>query len=379
MQISPVSLLALLLCALTGCGTERPVLRECEAPRPAANASDSVPVTLHLDYAAAEAIIRALEQDSLSDSEVDALLRIHGVRATVDNVTRYIPQLGVPEFRSEIRHFVRRKRAGPHEEFQLSHVWRERSRVRELIDAIRAGEREITRQELSDLEPYRPDTGPLSIRVYFTAGGVSDGFLFDDQSRPEFYANLARARGDLNAVVGNLAHETYHVMQKAAQRRAGLHAVADSTGALPEPDRLVALTLLEGVANYVVDPTCSASYRAREGPQSVERYHRNAQPARVQENFAVFDTVLGGLRAGRMSWAEADRRGFSGDEDARFYFVGYQMARAIELHCGTACIPRLFEQPPVEFFRQYITLYREHPEIRWRFAPETESFLMSPR
>lgn len=70
---------------------------------------------------------------------------------------------------------------------------------------------------------------------------------------------------------------------------------------------------------------------------------------------------------------------FSRRYDARFYFVGYEMAKAIERHCGTACILRLFEQPAVEFFRQYISVYREHPEIRWRFAPETESYLMSPR
>ena len=70
-------------------------------------------------------------------------------------------------------------------------------------------------------------------------------------------------------------------------------------------------------------------------------------------------------------------RGFSrsAEDEERFYFVGYEMAKAIERHCGTACIPRLFEQPSVAFFRQYISLYREHPEIRWRFSQETETFI----
>lgn len=370
---------ALLLCALSGCGTSRPTPVDCGKPRPAASGPEPGLVTLHLDYAGAEAIIRALEQDSLSDADVDALLRIHGVRAMVDNVTRFIPGLGIPEFRSEIRHFARSKKAGEHHDFQLRDVWRERSRVRGLIRAIRVDESGIARETLSLLEPYRPDTGPLSITAHFTAGGVSDGFVFDDQARPAFYANLARAGGDLNAVVGNLAHESYHVMQKAAQRRAGLHAVADSTGTLPDGERLLALTLSEGVANYVVDPTCAASFRAEQGPQSTERYLRNAQPARITENFALFDRVLADLRAGRITWDDAYQRGFSGNNDARFYFVGYEMAKAIERHCGTACISQLFEQPPVEFFRQYISLYREHPQIRWRFAPETERYLMSLR
>jgi hypothetical protein len=377
MKSHPRLLSTLLLCALSGCGTSGLASIECARPRPTGSAPDTIPVTLHLDYAGAEAIIRALEQDSLSNADVDALLRIHGARAMVDNVTRFIPRLGVPEFRSEIRTFARRKRAGQHEAFQLSDTWRERSRVRGLIGAIGANESRIVGETLSLLAPYRTDTGPLSITAYFTAGGVSDGFVFDDRTEAAFYANLTRADGDLNAVVGNLAHESYHVMQKAAQRRAGLGSVADSSGALPEGERLLAVTLAEGVANYVVDPTCSPGIRAEQSPQSVERYLRNAQPTRIIENFALFDNVLADLRAGRITWEEAYQRGFSGTDDARFYFVGYEMAKAIERHCGTACVPRLFEQPPVEFFRQYISLYREHPEIRWRFAPETERYVLS--
>lgn len=378
MKIDSRLLFALLLGALSGCETAHPALIECGRSRPAASEPDSTPVTLHLDYAGAEAILRALEQDSLSDAEVDALLRVHGARAMVDNVTRFIPRLGVPEFRSEIRAFARTKHTGEHEEFQLAHTWRERSRVRGLVSAMRADESRIIRETLSLLEPYRTGTGPLSINVYFTASGVSDGFVFDDQREPAFYANLTRADGDLNEVVGNLAHEAYHVMQKAAQRRAGLRAVADSTGALPEGERLLAVTLAEGVANYVVDPTCSPSVRAEQSRESVDRYLRNAKPRRIEKNFALFDEVLADLGAGRITWEEAYERGFTGT-DPRFYFVGYEMAKAIERHCGTACIPRLFQQPPVEFFRQYISLYHEHPEIRWRFAPETERYLMSLR
>jgi hypothetical protein len=370
--------LILPVCALSGCGSSRTAPIACEPSRPVPSEPEPGALTLHLDFAGAEALIGALEQDSLSRADIEALLGVHGVRAMVDNVTRFIPRLGVPEFRREIRYFAQSKRTGEHPEFQLAHVWAERSRVRRMIGVIRAGESEIVREALSALEPYRPDTGPLSITVHFTAGGVSDGFLFDDQTRPSFYANLARARGDLNAVIGNLAHESYHVMQKAAQRRAGLGAIADSTGALLEAERLLAVTLSEGVANYVVDPTCSATFRAEQGPQSVERYLRNAQPIRIAENFALFDTVLAELLAGRITWEEVYERGFSGDE-SRFYFVGYEMAKAIARQCGTACIPLLFEQPPAVFFRQHIALYREHPEIRWRFAPETERYFDSMR
>ncbi|MBA2390853.1 MAG: amidohydrolase family protein [Geodermatophilaceae bacterium] len=71
-----------------------------------------------------------------------------------------------------------------------------------------------------------------------------------------------------------------------------------------------------------------------------------------------------------------------GAEDAQIFldkFVGYQMAKEIERRCGAACIRRLLQQPSVEFFLQYISLYREHPDIVGRFSPETERHLSSLR
>jgi hypothetical protein len=175
-----------------------------------------------------------------------------------------------------------------------------------------------------------------------------------------------------------MAHEAYHVMQKAAQRRAGLTEVADATEKLPVGERLLAVTLSEGTANYVVDPTRS-SVTGSNINSFRERYRRNAEPSRIKENFTLFDQVLSDLRAGRITWDEAYRKGFSGNNDARFYFVGYEMAKVIEKHCGRKCVGKMFEKPPVEFFLQYIALYRKHPDIVRRFSPETEAFIASLR
>ena len=112
--------------------------------------------------------------------------------------------------------------------------------------------------------------------------------------------------------------------------------------------------------------------------QSRERYRRNGQPARIAENFAAFDSVVAGLRSGRMTWDEAGVN-FSGARDARFYFVGYEMAKAIDRYCGAECISALFDRAPVEFFRQYIALYRAHPQITARFSRETEELITSVR
>jgi hypothetical protein len=113
--------------------------------------------------------------------------------------------------------------------------------------------------------------------------------------------------------------------------------------------------------------------------KSRQQYRRNADPARIKENFALFDTVLSGIRDGSLPWNKAYARGFSGNNDARFYFVGYEMAKAIEKYRGRKQIAQLFEKPPVEFIRQYIALYKKHPEISARFSKETEEFITSIR
>ncbi|QDA60676.1 DUF5700 domain-containing putative Zn-dependent protease [Hymenobacter jejuensis] len=81
----------------------------------------------------------------------------------------------------------------------------------------------------------------------------------------------------------------------------------------------------EGTANYAAD----ALQAPGERPYLTrwrDRYQRNAEPARIAENFALFDRVLADLVAGRLDWSGAHRLGFQGNNYARFYFVGYQMA-----------------------------------------------------
>jgi hypothetical protein len=345
-----------------------------DPPHAASGAREKSPVVLRLDYVGAEALINALERDSLSEVDVDSLLRIRGLCAMVDNVPRFVPEIGVSEFRKEIRAFVRTKKRGEYDGyFGLSDVWQGRAKIRALIAAIHANERNIVDETIPQLDRYRPDTGSVAITAYFVAGGVSDGFAFENDPT-SFYANLARADGDVNGVVLNMTHEAYHVMQFRAQERAGIVPLSAATDTTPPVDRLFATTLSEGTATYVADPTRSTATGA--GMESArQRYRRNAEPKRVAENFGRFDAVLTKLRDGRMTWKKAYTEGFTSENDASFYFVGYEMAKALERYCGRECIGRLFKNPPVEFFRQYIALYRTHPEITGRFSPETEMLI----
>ena len=349
-----------------------------------ANAQSAPPsgaVNLRLDYGGAIALISALEQPELSDAEIATLLRVAGVRAMVENITRFVPNVGVAHFPENVKAFARTKRGSRHDAyFQFTSVWRNRDATRALIRRIRSSEQELMKAAMAPLDRYRLDSGPLTITAYFVAGGVSDGFVFDERADSAFYINLTRSEDDIDGLALNVAHEAYHVMQKAAQRRVrGLALFADSSERQPPELRLLTVTLAEGLANYAVDPLRSSATGAQI-ERSRKQFLKNAEPGRITENFALFDRVLRDLRARRASWEDAYKDGFSGGPDgARFYFVGYQMAKAIEQHCGTPCIAQLFKQPPIEFFRQYMALYRKHPDIRARFAPETEAFLSQAR
>ena len=333
------------------------------ADPPAPEMAVAVPDTLRLtfDYAGVDALTTALERDSLSETDVDSLLRVHGVRAMVNNVTRFVPGIGEPEFRRAVHSFANTKRPSDQDRyFGLNEVWRGRSTMRALIERLHSEEAAIQHRLLVQLAPYQPNTGPLAAGAYFVAGGVSTGFVPDDASG-RMYANIVRAGDDYDGIVDNLAHEAYHIMQKAAQRRAGLGAFADSVESLPLPVRLLATTAAEGTAQYITE--------ARGRDEGIPR------AARVRQNFAVFDTVLAALRDGSLTWERAYARGFTSEEDERFYVIGQEMTRAIERKCGRACVAGVFAQHPVEFFRQYVRLYQEHPDIVGRFAPATEAFL----
>jgi hypothetical protein len=299
----------------------------------------------------------------------------------VDNVTRFYPGVGRTEFRNVIKAYVRTHREmthGGHRLFDFDGVVQATPMIRKIISEIRANELAMVRRVVGRLTQYEPPTDKLTLTVYFVAGGVSDGFVPDSTFSPAFYDNIARAEGDVAGVELVMTHEIFHVVQKAvAQHTPSLQAAVNHPEALPPLEHLVAATLWEGSAMYVADPKRASG----QGPYVSmwrDRAIRNTTPARIRENFALFDSVAAELGAGRMAWSDVDRIGFSGDNDERFYAVGYLMAAAIDQYCGPSCIARLLEKPPVEFFREYVSLYKKHSSIAGRFSQNTEEMLGRP-
>jgi len=335
----------------------------------------SDPIQLRFDYGGARTLFAALNQRDLSPQDIAELYEVQGLAAMVDNVTRFIPEVTRREFAQHLLEFIETGKEPGHNGYvvwDFKQVLATRGEVEELISKLEASESQI-RTTLQELEPFRPNTGPLAITVYFVAGGVSDGFVPDRSREPALYVNLTRARGDLDGVVSNLTHEIYHVMQQTASRRAGLGSIVDEPEKLELAQRLLATTLWEGSANYAADPR----HLQGSGPYLEmwrDRFAQNTTPAKLAEQFALFETVLSDLQARRISWDDAYARGFAGPQSP-FYFVGYEMTRVIDQRCGRQCVRELFDESPAGFFRQYIEIYKRDASIRNRFSAGTEALI----
>jgi hypothetical protein len=79
-----------------------------------------------------------------------------------------------------------------------------------------------------------------------------------------------------------------------------------------------------------------------------------------------------------MDWRAAYEKGFAG-MGPPLYFVGYEMAKAIDRAHGPARIGRYFQQHPAEFFGDYVALYRGGHSVPARFSAATERLIDSMR
>ena len=343
------------------------------------NTRQSHRFSLRMNFEGAEALLGVLERRAVTDADVDRLLTIRGVHAMVDNTTKYIPSNTRDTFRAAVKEFVtsRKSTIG---NFRLDESAKKSAEIRTLIAKLKA-DTNLVAEVAGPIARYTPPLPQFTATMYGTTGGVSDGFVLDDGTLPAFYVALDRAEGEVQGVKLQMTHELYHVAQRMA--RAGVPRLsADVFDATTAPPHLRLLTVVfeEGTATYVTEPMLGkdGSFFSRSGPYMRTwraSYKKNAPPKKIAANFAEFDRLLSGLRAGSMSWKEASDAVFTGLGPGP-YFVGYEMAKAIDRHHGAARIASLLQQHPAAFFRAYIDLYRKNPgAVPARFSKETEAYV----
>lgn len=364
-------LTSLLLFVLVGCPTSSE-----RAPR------HSNGFSLLSNFEGAEALLDVLEQQKVTDAEIDKLLAIDSVGAMVDNTTKYIPGDTRDTFRAALSEFVTtRKSTIGH--FRLDESYEQSAEIRALIAEVKADPNFVA-EVAEPVDRYIPPLGQFTATMYGVVGGASDGFVRDNEAELSFYVALNRAEGDAQGLKLNIAHELYHVVQRVARASVPrLNAKVFDPKTASTPARLLRVIFEEGTATYVSEPVLGKDSFFRRGGPYARRwrasYEKNARPRKVRANFAEVDRLLSGLRSGSLTWEQAANAVFAGYGSGP-YFVGYEMAKAIDRRHGPARIASLLRQHPAAFFRAYIDLYRENPAaVPARFSKETEAYIYSVR
>src|SRR5262245_3820644 len=267
------------------------VLVLCRVAVAEAAASPAATIRVEFDYSAAERMVEAIERPALSEAEARALLENRGIAAMVTKTAVWSPTSTRDGFVADMRSFVATHKY-PTGDYALDWIYKYRDQVRTLVSELRADEAARRERITARLTRYAPRTGPVTVKVYFVAGGMSDGFVLDGDPELAMFVALEKASGDKDGVEQNVTHELYHVLQKAsAAKTAAAVMFAATAESQPTLQQLLATTLWEGTANLAAD--------AREAPGKGPyvsmwrgRYERNLDPERLRENFALFDSVL---------------------------------------------------------------------------------------
>lgn len=350
-----------------------------------ANSDAAAKEELHLqfDYSAAEQLVAALRKDSITEAEAKELLKVRGIAATIKKMNVYFfpgneygwdasPDAFVRDVMRAVNQGTTSR--GP---FRLDSVRVRSPEILDMIEQLRSNENAYKTQLAQRLERYAPAGAPPDVKVYFVAGGSSDGFVLDDEHEPAFFVRLDKSGGEIEGILEDVAHELYHVLQKASGWRCPSYVAFVTDLKRQRPlQRLLATTLWEGTAALAVD---SGELKGSTPYVKLlrDRYVRNRDPQQIQKNFQVYDATVQDLAKGEISWDAVEGRGFTSDSDERFYHVGLDMAQALYVAKGRSYFDEIFTRPPTTFFRDYITLSRESKGRLPRFSERTESLILN--
>jgi Putative zinc dependent peptidase (DUF5700) len=311
-------------------------------------------LTISVDTAPAEAVLQAATGTAAQAGALaDATLALPAIRAMIAKEHRYVPEASVESWRLALTGLADGGNGLP---FDLRGLRDRPEAVRELLATLASRHDEVTARLTQRLQRFAPAGVELRATLSVVLGSHQNGWV-PDQNTPIFYVDAGFHAPDADALVAVAAHELFHLVQGAAQPDLGA-ALADSASAVPA-ERIAhnvhaALLnlVIEGMADYVGDPAAFPGSGA--GITRARReYARNH--ARRSETFALFDTLI--FRLARDSQAPLGPLlsiGFGGTWDQTGYYVGYDMAAAIDRHLGSERLRALVTLAPEDFVLDYV-------------------------
>ena len=330
----------------------------------AAGADSGARITF--DFQAADAMIAVLGGNAPADAA--AVADLPGNIRMIEHQHRFDPSATRERLIENIRELAAGKKVSADTYMLEKRSKAKLEATRGMLARLRANPEKFAGELRARIRRYLPADLTFPVQVYVIVGGTSDGFA----DGPVFCVAIDYFGDDDAGLRTLMAHELFHV---------GYRALAGSGGKTekkkplsPEAEKLLAIfesTMNEGVASRVGDPTI-----VTDGKAWIEwfrgKFAKNFE--RLDSSFVLFDTVLyRQVHDPAASSEDLYRIGFSGSFDSVFYFVGYEMARAIEEEDGPEAVVRCLEEGPLSFFSRYIAISQRTPDKgRRRFSKETE-------
>ncbi|WP_444959072.1 DUF5700 domain-containing putative Zn-dependent protease [Microbulbifer sp. ZKSA002] len=297
-----------------------------------------------IDFESADRLVDILSGDKVSDNQLDKLMSLQGIQATIHQTSRFDNKASAESFRSSLIDVVEGNPV-KNDPFRFQQLNERLSEVEDILKIIKRNPQQYLNSVKRGIGDYSPKDISFDTNIFMVVGGTSDGWAQDDN----FYIALQYFKGDYEGLLTLSTHELYHVAQ------------SNFYGKGKNPDsnceKILNQTRLEGIASIVGSPL-----NVTDGKEYTEwfkkKFKRNLQ--RIDSNFVLFETML--FRACIDSSLDFDKiyhLGFSAVWDSPLYFVGFYIGNRVEELKGRDYLISLLQESPSAMFKAYIKLYKD--------------------
>ncbi|MBC8151861.1 MAG: hypothetical protein H7Z72_03020 [Bacteroidetes bacterium] len=294
-------------------------------------AGESKAVTIAFDFESAQAVITLLGQKHVSEEELTSTARLAGNQQLIRKVASYATSADEVFFKRTLKELIETGTVEGRDLYDWKTVKANRAAIQRMLAQLARQKQSFSNEVVGLISAYSPADMHATIRACVLVGGGSLGFTFDNDNT--FYVALQKVGDDYEGLKYLVVHELYHSIQTVGEtkRRANLTAVKppDNIGrAYVLLDNL----WLEGSATLVGDPS-DVPHPKPFLKEQQDEYVKNRN--RRSGNAALFESLL--FQAYADSAADVNRLygiAFSTDFDETSYYVGYEMAKAIEQYEG---------------------------------------------
>lgn len=327
-----------------------------------AGAASAQSLAVKVDAEAARAVLAAVRNPALTETEALAIARLPGNQGLIRKVRSYNRPADDNRLAEALLAAARHRASAEDANYKFAAVRDAADKIAPVVEAL-ADPASLAGVQ-ARIALFTPGRVKGAAAGYLIAGGPAGGFAFGE---PEFYLNVARfPAASLARVI--MAHELYHGVQGLAMELRPASAAAKACLAkMPEAENLgnlFASLQQEGMASYVGDVLAlpagdldakTARDKAQRGVDLVER------------SVTLLALSTHALTSGSaIAYEDIYGLGFYGDEI--LYSLGYVMVRAIAKEGGNAAVAELIDQPGAAFVMRYVSLAnygkgKDAPEI----------------